>query len=165
MVRRCSSSRKPWSTVVSMRPSWECCWWVSILGMGSANERRYNVTLSLIGWAHTQNAPWNNAGSLQGCDISHSASSGDTSLHKKSICSLAWWAIKWPLVSSLVKSNYQYIFPESEMSLFQFILVDFSHLSLRVTSMALGQASSCVSAGETTLKDMGELITGFRKSW
>ena len=27
-----------------------------ILGMGSANERRrYNVTSSLIGWAHTQN--------------------------------------------------------------------------------------------------------------
>ena len=29
------------------------------LGMGSANERRrYNVTSSLIGWAHTQNDPW-----------------------------------------------------------------------------------------------------------
>ena len=29
-----------------------------ILGMGSANERRrYNVTWSLIGWAHTQNDP------------------------------------------------------------------------------------------------------------
>ena len=31
-----------------------------ILGMGSANERRrYNVTSSLIGWAHTQNDPQN----------------------------------------------------------------------------------------------------------
>ena len=30
-----------------------------ILGMGSANERRhYNVTSSLIGWAHTQNDLW-----------------------------------------------------------------------------------------------------------
>ena len=30
-----------------------------ILSMGSANERRrYNVTSSLIGWAHTQNGPW-----------------------------------------------------------------------------------------------------------
>ena len=30
-----------------------------IVGMGSANERRrYNVTSSLIGWAHTQNGPW-----------------------------------------------------------------------------------------------------------
>ena len=30
-----------------------------ILGMDSANERRrYNVTSSLIGWAHTQNEPW-----------------------------------------------------------------------------------------------------------
>ena len=30
-----------------------------ILGMGSANERRrYNVTSSLIGWAHTHNDPW-----------------------------------------------------------------------------------------------------------
>ena len=30
-----------------------------ILGMGSANETwRYNVTSSLIGWAHTQNDPW-----------------------------------------------------------------------------------------------------------
>ena len=29
-----------------------------ILGMGSANERRYyNVTSSVIGWAHTQNDP------------------------------------------------------------------------------------------------------------
>ena len=28
-----------------------------ILGMGSANERRYIVTSSLIGWAHTQNDP------------------------------------------------------------------------------------------------------------
>ena len=32
--------------------------WV-ILDMGSANERRrYIVTLSFIGWAHTQNGPW-----------------------------------------------------------------------------------------------------------
>ena len=30
-----------------------------ILGMGSANERRrYTVTSSLIGWAHTENDPW-----------------------------------------------------------------------------------------------------------
>ena len=30
-----------------------------ILGMGSANERRcYNITLSLIGWAHSQNGNW-----------------------------------------------------------------------------------------------------------
>ena len=30
------------------------------MGMGSANKRRrYNVTSSLIGWAHTQNDPWN----------------------------------------------------------------------------------------------------------
>ena len=31
-----------------------------ILGMGSANEeQRYIIiTLSLIGWAHTQNDPW-----------------------------------------------------------------------------------------------------------
>ena len=30
-----------------------------ILGVGSANERRrYNVTLSLIGWTHAQNDPW-----------------------------------------------------------------------------------------------------------
>ena len=30
-----------------------------ILGMGSANERRrYIVTASLIGWAHTQNDRW-----------------------------------------------------------------------------------------------------------
>ena len=29
-----------------------------ILGMGSANKRRrYNLTPSLIGWAHTQNNP------------------------------------------------------------------------------------------------------------
>ena len=28
-----------------------------ILGMGSANERRYIVTSSLIGWAHIQNDP------------------------------------------------------------------------------------------------------------
>ena len=42
----------------------ECLWHVLLnvaksgimLGMGSANEgRRYNVTSSLIGWAHTQN--------------------------------------------------------------------------------------------------------------
>ena len=32
----------------------------SILDMGSAIERLcYTVTTSLIGWAHTQNAPWN----------------------------------------------------------------------------------------------------------
>ena len=32
-----------------------------ILGMGLANERWcYNVTLSLIGWAHTQNDPYMN---------------------------------------------------------------------------------------------------------
>ena len=32
--------------------------WGIILGMGSANERRrYIVTSSLIGWAHTQNDP------------------------------------------------------------------------------------------------------------
>ena len=31
---------------------------VIILGIGSTNERRrYNVTTSLIGWAHTQNDP------------------------------------------------------------------------------------------------------------
>ena len=29
------------------------------LGMGSFNERRrYNVTIFIIGWAHTQNDPW-----------------------------------------------------------------------------------------------------------
>ena len=37
------------------------CWlWYSrvVLSMGLANERRrYNVTLSLIGWAHIQNDP------------------------------------------------------------------------------------------------------------
>ena len=43
---------------------WQRPWAVStwsgiILGMGSANERqRYNVTPSLISWAHTQNDPW-----------------------------------------------------------------------------------------------------------
>ena len=32
--------------------------WEIILGMGSANERRrYNVTSSLIGWAHTKTDP------------------------------------------------------------------------------------------------------------
>ena len=30
-----------------------------ILSMGSANERRYVVTSSLIGWAQTQKDPWN----------------------------------------------------------------------------------------------------------
>ena len=30
-----------------------------ILGMGLANKSwRYNIKLSLIGWAHTQNDPW-----------------------------------------------------------------------------------------------------------
>ena len=34
-------------------------WWYLTLGMDSANERlRYNVTSSLIGWAHTQNDPY-----------------------------------------------------------------------------------------------------------
>ena len=32
--------------------------WGIILGIGSANEaQRYNVTSSLIGWAHTRNDP------------------------------------------------------------------------------------------------------------
>ena len=34
------------------------CFHESFVGMSSANERsRYNITLYLIGWAHTQNAP------------------------------------------------------------------------------------------------------------
>ena len=37
------------------------------LGMGAANERwRYNVTSSLIGWAHIQNDPCDTG--LFGCD-------------------------------------------------------------------------------------------------
>ena len=43
----------------------ECYWQNSlngigtILGMGSANERRhYSVTSSLVGWDHTQHDPW-----------------------------------------------------------------------------------------------------------
>ena len=39
--------------------------WI-ILGMGSANERlRYDVALSLIGWAHTQAVPCSNSGNFE----------------------------------------------------------------------------------------------------
>ena len=49
-----------------------------ILGMRSVSERwRYNVTSSLIGWAHTQNVPcgvsdlWDHNKILRGGDLSH----------------------------------------------------------------------------------------------
>ena len=50
-----------WETVYSCDPSG------IILCMGPANERRrYNVTSSPIGWAHTQNDPWPSIGITSG---------------------------------------------------------------------------------------------------
>ena len=59
-----SHSVWPWSSCTNgllHRPYWIEIDRVTgiILAMGSANERRrYIVTSSLIGWAHTQNDPW-----------------------------------------------------------------------------------------------------------
>ena len=48
---------------------WHHCNVEIILGMGSANEsQHYNVTLSLIGWAHTQNYHCNVKKELKGFD-------------------------------------------------------------------------------------------------
>ena len=50
---KCQSWQNPWQVHGDL-----CA--IIILSMGSANERHcYNITLSLIGWAHTENDPWN----------------------------------------------------------------------------------------------------------
>ena len=56
----CLSTRASVATVMSTHPYLSSCLWVTgiILYMCPANERRwYNVTSSLIGWAHTQIDP------------------------------------------------------------------------------------------------------------
>ena len=94
-----------------------------ILCMGRANKRRhYNVTLSLIGWAHTQNNSYNIMKSfLYQNDIKQifnsSTSAKTKTAHKKSIskqCSLlaikgdvTWWPflelLCWYLIIKLLK--------------------------------------------------------------
>ena len=67
----CLFSQYGWSPVYTIRWQLQGAQYTGIiLWMRPANERRrYNVTSSLIGWAHTQNNPWiqHEVSGLWGC--------------------------------------------------------------------------------------------------
>ena len=81
-----------------------------ILGVGSANERwRYNVMLSPIGWAHTQNGPYKRTHLSWKCNNFYIL----WFVAKKNISEpylTVWWKLCWslclPQVSRAWRNNY-----------------------------------------------------------